>query len=260
MTTDCIADSRFWKSLWEAYKKAPSIALCRVPELEYAATLSLSGTTLDHCCGDGIFASLAWPQERFTAGCDLNEVALNAARRLGRHNRIDACDVSKVLPYETNSFNLVFDNSAIEHVLDLDGNLKEISRVLKPGGRFAFNVLNHRYFDWWPLDRDSMEAYREWQPFYHALTLSEWTERLAKAGFEIEQLQGYFNEQASRDLALLDCEFSGHFIRKRPSDLVQKYNSRFSREPRRWRERLGALTWKTDPDEGAGFFFIARRQ
>jgi SAM-dependent methyltransferase len=256
-----IAESRFWKPLWKAHPRSPSVVLCRVPELEYASTIELDGRrTLDHCCGNGIFARLCWPDAKFSAGCDMNEMSLKHAEREGKYERVDVCDAGKRLPYEDGFFDLVFDNSALEHIPDLNASLLEVARVTRRGGAFAFNVLNHRYFQWWPLDQKSMQGYREWQPFYHALTLAEWRERLAASDFEIEDVRGYFNEEASRELARLDCEFSGHFIRERPSELVAKYNSLFGGNRRQWRERLGQLTWRTEPDEGAGYCIVAKRR
>ena len=254
-----VSESRFWQSLCKAYEQSPSIALCRVPELEYASTLSLDGVTLDHCCGDALFAKMGWPEAKFTAGCDLNEVALKDAARLKKHTQLDRCDAGKHLPYPDQHFDLVFDNSAIEHIPDLHQTLSEIARVLKPRGVFAFNVLNHRFFEWWPMDRESMQAYREWQPVYHVLTIEQWSRELAAVGLEVEDLRGYFNEEAAKTLALLDYEFSGYYIRRRPSRLVSDYQSFFGGERRKWRQRMGELSWRTDPDTGAGYFITARR-
>lgn len=254
-----ICDSRFWRTLWTTYARSPSIAFCRVPELEYASTLPLDGVTLDHCCGDGLFAQLGWPAARFSAGCDINEVSLKDARRLGKHEQLDICNAGSRLPYKDEQFDLVFDNSALEHIPDLMTNLSEIARVLRPAGIFAFNVLNHRYFEWWPMDRESMEGYRQWQPFYHALSADDWRTKLAAVGLKIDDLRGYFDEEASRELALLDCEFSGYFMRRRPSKLVSSYNSLFGVQRRKWHKRLGELRWRTEPDRGAGFFITARR-
>ena len=257
-----IADSKFWKPLWSAYATSPSIALCRVPEIEYASTLRLEGHTLDHCCGDGKFAAIAWPDQTFTAGCDLNEWAITRARELGKHKRVDNCDAGERLPYEDAYFDLVFDNSALEHILKLDAALGEIARVTKPGGCFAFNVLNHRYFEWWPASHEDMIAYREWQPFFHDLRLSEWSARLSNHGFALEDVGGYFPEESSRTLALLDFEFSGYSMRKRPSNLVTQYRSFLvgGRHRRSWARRIEELTWPTEPDQGAGYFIKARRQ
>jgi ubiquinone/menaquinone biosynthesis C-methylase UbiE len=119
-----ISESRFWQSLLKTYVKSPSIALCRVPELEYASTLPLNGVTLDHCCGDGLFAQMGWATGKFTAGCDLNEMSLENARRVGKHERLDLCDAGKHLPYPDAHFDLVFNNSALEHIPDLQQSLR----------------------------------------------------------------------------------------------------------------------------------------
>ena len=257
---DLIVNSRFWPELWRTYNDAPSIALCRVPEIEYASTISLTGTTLDHCCGDGLFAAIAWQQQEFTAGCDLNEWAINHARRHHRHARVDSCDAGRELPYDNDFFDLVFDNSALEHIPDLDKALSEIARVTKPGGTFAFNVLNHRYFEWWPGTEEDMAAYREWQPFFHAFSIDQWRRQLSAHGLKVSEFFGYFEEEASRVLALLDCEFSGVSLRNRPSGLVSDYRSWLGSHRRKWKKQIEQLPWRTAPDEGAGYFIKAVRE
>lgn len=255
---ESVGVSRFWEPLWRLYANAPSAAFCRTPELEYASGLDVQGSVLDHCCGDGAFAAQAWSGRMLSAGCDLSVTALEAARKRGIYRRVDHCDASQSLPYEDGAFDLVFNNSALEHILDLDGALAHVARVLKPGGTFAFNVLNHRYFEWWPLDDQSKKGYREWQPFFHALTLAEWKERLARVGLQIVSVEGYFDKDSARVMAWLDCEFSGMFLAHRRSWLVLSYlYLPFVRWY--WRRRLSALTWKTEPDAGAGYFIKATR-
>jgi SAM-dependent methyltransferase len=252
--------SRFWSSLKQIYAGAPSIAMCRVPELEFAAMLPLDGKTLDHCCGDGIFAGLAWPEARFTAGCDIDGRAVAECRKRGRHGSVEECDAAKGLPYLDATFDLVFNNSALEHIPDVDAALREIARVTRPGGTFAFNVLNHRYFEWWPGDEASRKGYREWQPFFHALNREEWTERLRNAGFSVESVRGYFVCESARELALLDCEFSGLALRQRASALVDRFRRLSSWSRWWWWRRLGRFTWTADDDAGAGYFITAKRQ
>jgi len=254
-----LSASRFWRPLCERYVAAPSIYLCRVPELEYAATLDVSGKVLDHCCGDGQFAALAWPGKKLTAGCDFNEVVTEVAAKQGIYTRVDTCNACQRLPYETGTFDLVFDNSALEHLPDLPAALAEVSRVLAPQGVFAFNVLNHRYFEWWPLDEAAKNAYREWQPFFHALSLEEWKRMLAKAGMRVKSVEGYFDRRASRELALLDYAFSSVYLGQRRSAIVWSYWRAPALFRKYWRQRVSSLTWKTAPDEGAGYFIQAVR-
>jgi SAM-dependent methyltransferase len=253
-----VGGSKYWQPLISKYLEAPSIALCRVPELEYAASLALPRRCLDHCCGDGYFASLAWPGEKFSHGCDISPNAVEEARVQGRHEHLDVCDAGSRLPYDDSSFEVVFNNSALEHIADLDQALREIARVLAPGGTLAFNVLNHRYFKWWPMGDQAMHDYREWQPVYHALSRREWEMRLERVGLHIEEVHGYFGRPAARTLARLDCEFSGFLIRNRPSRLVAGY---YKGGLRRWLwlQFIRRLSWKTAPDGGAGYYFIARK-
>jgi SAM-dependent methyltransferase len=257
--TDLIGQSRFFRPLLRHYASTPSILLCRVPELEYASTLALGEAALDHCCGDAIFAGLGWPGEKFAAGCDLDAVSIEQARLRLRHRRLDVCDAALRLPYDDGAFECVFNNSALEHIPDLDRTLAEVARVLRPGGRFAFNVLNHRYFGWWPAEAPPAAAYREWQPFLHALDRDEWTARLRAVGLRVRELYGYFGEEAARMLAQLDGEFSGHFAGRLQSALVADYQSSWWAR-RRWRRRIAELPWRTEPDAGAGYFFLCERQ
>jgi SAM-dependent methyltransferase len=148
----------------------------------------------------------------------------------------------------------VFNNSALEHIHELDPALQEISRVLKPGGEFSFNVLNHRYFEWWPLDETSKKSYQEWQPFHHAMSIHEWSDHLAKAGLKITAFQGYFDYRASQFFAKLDYWFSGYYIRKMPSLYVMSYLRLGSLMSSILKRQLEDLTWKTGPDDGAGYF------
>jgi SAM-dependent methyltransferase len=258
-TVEKVGMSRFWSLLWAKYTLAPSVALCRIPELEYAATLDVTGRVLDHCCGDGMFASLAWPDSRVSAGCDVNTNSIAAANSLGIYSRLDCCDASKRLPYEDDAFDLVFNNSALEHIKDVDAALFEVSRVLAGGGFFVFNVLNHRYFEWWPLDEESKNGYKRWQPFYHALNLEEWTERLARVGLQVTSVQGYFDQVAAQELARLDFTFSGAYLANRPSLGVLCYRFFPPLMKKYWQRRLGELTWKTQADAGAGYFIKAVR-
>ena len=235
------------------------MALCRVPEIEFASTLRLDGAALDHCCGDGAFASLAWPDQTFHAGCDINAQSVEQAKRVGRHGRLDVCDAAGRLPYPDGLFDLVFDNSALEHIPDLESALAEVARVTRPGGTFAFNILNDRIYRWWPLDGESLDGYKQWQPIYHFLPLERWRELLGNAGFAVTSVQGYFPEKTARVFAELDCEFSGYFMRNRPSRLVKRYYNWHGVRQHWWRRWLEKLVWEADPEEGAGFFIKSQR-
>jgi ubiquinone/menaquinone biosynthesis C-methylase UbiE len=66
----------------------------------------------------------------------LDELAASA-RRLGVSVET-VCTESERLPFEDDSFDLVFGHAVLHHLPDLDASFREFRRVLRPGGRIAF--------------------------------------------------------------------------------------------------------------------------
>ncbi len=72
---------------------------------------------------------------------DLSPRMVEVALRNGKELDLDvdgtATDAED-LPYEDNTFDLVCGHAVLHHIPDLDLALREVMRVLKPGGRFVF--------------------------------------------------------------------------------------------------------------------------
>ncbi len=98
----------------------------------------LTGTVLDNGCGTGHIAALL-PDARCAVGLDLSFRMLNEARR-----RFALCvqGDSLHLPFPDRSFDLVFARSLLHHLSDPAQGVREISRVLKSGGRAVFADTN----------------------------------------------------------------------------------------------------------------------
>jgi SAM-dependent methyltransferase len=231
-----------------------------VPELELFSKLELLGPVLDHCCGDGFIVAQAFPGRFLDAGVDLDGRALAAARRRGNYLRLEQADAGGALPFATASFVTVLNNSGIEHIRNLERAVAEVARVLQPGGRFYFNVLNSRYFDWWPNGSAAESAYRQFQPFFHALDENAWTGVLAQAGFTQVTFCDYLPRSTAQCLAEYDYKFSAFYIQHRvrldvlaaviaPAGVLRKH----------WRRVFDALEWHASPGEGAGFLVSATR-
>jgi SAM-dependent methyltransferase len=95
---------------------------------------------LDAGCGDGSIAALVAAPE--VVCVDQSEASVAAARARG----LDAgvADIAQ-LPFPSSSFDVVMSNWTLYHLADVDGGLREIARVLRPGGRFvgAYNHPDH---------------------------------------------------------------------------------------------------------------------
>jgi SAM-dependent methyltransferase len=255
-----IKDSKYWAQLLDNYARNPSIALCRVPELELLTEIELKGPVLDHCCGDGYIAEHAYPGRQLDAGIDLRDKALAVARRRGTYMNVQQADASRRLPFDTASFGTVINNSAIEHIDKLDQVVAEVARVLRPGGRFYFNVLNARFFEWWPLDAEAQQAYRQFQPFLHALNESEWQAVLLRHGFQEVDFREYMPRETAQVLAEYDYLFSAFYLRHRMSwRVLRTLVTPVSVLKSRWQALFGDLVWDASRGQGAGFRVSATR-
>jgi ubiquinone/menaquinone biosynthesis C-methylase UbiE len=109
------------------------------------ADLPADACVLDLGCGRGVSTTLLLDllRPRCIAACDLDPAAVDAARRhLARHPEGDRVDLrvadATALPYEDALFDAVFETGVVHHIPDWRAALREVARVLKPGGRFCF--------------------------------------------------------------------------------------------------------------------------
>lgn len=97
------------------------------------------GRLLDVGCGSGEWMdsmrTMGWQVE----GIDFDENAVAAARRKGLDVRTGTIDSQN---YPENAFDVVNLNHVIEHVPDPVGLLREIRRILKPGGKLVLATPN----------------------------------------------------------------------------------------------------------------------
>ncbi|KKR10650.1 MAG: SAM-dependent methyltransferase [Candidatus Woesebacteria bacterium GW2011_GWA1_39_21] len=96
---------------------------------------------LDAGCGDGSLSKKIKDETGAKVyGCDISKKGLELARKKGILTKV--CDLDKRFPYRANSFDLLFSNQVIEHVLSPDHYLSECYRVLKNGGKLILTTPN----------------------------------------------------------------------------------------------------------------------
>ena len=98
---------------------------------------------MDLGCGHGKFAARYF-DTKLTMGLDLSYKALKHARKVQIYKHLVLADAVHISVCD-NCFATVFSNSAIEHMPDLRGVLKEVLRVLQPGGTFVFTAPGHLF-------------------------------------------------------------------------------------------------------------------
>ena len=156
---------------------------------EYAALkrmLELKSTdrVLDLGCGDGFWTSRIAPYSGQVTGLDPDEKSLNFARHFRcRPNITYVQGFAESLPFPDGSFDKIISVSCVEHFADPLQSMKEMARVLSPGGRIALSIDSL-------LAENSGEAFRQWHKRRHYVTQyfdqQTLTEMLSNAGFRTE--------------------------------------------------------------------------
>ncbi len=105
---------------------------------------------LDAGCGTGGMLELygKWP-DVIATGADLSPDALAFSRSRG-HTRLVNADLG-LLPFRTGTFSAVTALDVIEHIADDGRAIREISRVLRPGGILVASVPAYQFL-WGPHD------------------------------------------------------------------------------------------------------------
>ena len=109
-------------------------------------------------------------------GVDVSAEALSFCRARGL-NQVRQGEAEH-LPYEDNSFDLVTALDVVEHLDDDIGGLREMRRVLRPGGRALFFVPAFMFL--WGVQDDVSNHRRRYR-------LAEIKDVARRAGFEIER-------------------------------------------------------------------------
>jgi SAM-dependent methyltransferase len=103
--------------------------------------VSRDSAVLDLGCGRGGVVELLWRDVRLAAGLDPDAPSLSEHRASGMPI---LRGVGEHLPFVDKSFDLIVSLWVLEHLRDPAGVLREVHRVLKPGGHFVFVTPNMR--------------------------------------------------------------------------------------------------------------------
>ena len=115
-------------------------------EIPQLLRMTPDSSVLEIGCGSGGYAlHVAEKIGCRLVGLDINAAGvrnanqLAQARGLAAHARFEQCDVSKNLSFDDKTFDAVFSNDVLCHLPGRLAVLREIFRVLKPGGRMLFS-------------------------------------------------------------------------------------------------------------------------
>ncbi len=144
---------------------------------------------LDLGCGDGRFTARLQATGATVIGVDCSPAMVEAAR--SRNLIVEEADAT-ALPFGYATFDAVFSNAALHWIRDQDAMLREVRRVLRPGGRFVAEMGGHgniaairvafaAVLERYGIDGDAGD--RNYYP-----TARAYEEQLSKHGFLVERM------------------------------------------------------------------------
>lgn len=155
----------------------------------------IDGRMGDIGCGGGQFLEKikhVYPNLDLS-GCDISKKAIQLASILSKDINFKLIDDNGVLPFGDNFFDLCTSLNVLEHVKNIEENLKEIHRVLKKGGKFHLCVpcegqpftMTYLY-KITGLGKDF--TYKNWGHIQPELTHQKMLGYLNRAGFTVDKI------------------------------------------------------------------------
>ena len=129
-----------WDTNIRGYDSAfGAVARQTVEAMLDAAHVTRGTRVLDMCCGPGMLAAGALQHGAEAIGLDFAVAAVELARKLVPKGNFQQGD-AQALPFPAASFNAVLCGYGLMHLPDPAAALREMLRVLRPGGRMAVSV------------------------------------------------------------------------------------------------------------------------
>lgn len=222
------ASSGLWEQVWgehmhhgyygadgKTQKERRQAQIDLIEELLTWAGITKAEKILDVGCGIG--GSSLYLAEKFGAeatGITLSPVQANRAKERSRVAQISAnFQVADALnmPFEDNSFDLVWSLESGEHMPDKQKFLAECYRVLKPGGTFIMATWCHRPTDQVPLTIDDRKRLAEIYRVYclpYVISLPEYTAIAQEIGLQDIQTADWSTAVAPFWNVVIDSAFT----------------------------------------------------
>ena len=178
----------------------PSVSLFRGIELKVLSKvlnkMEINGPSMDLGCGDGYISKTIF-KNQFEYGVDNDEAGdVKIAIKKKRYKTVLVQSAEKTT-ITSNSLNLVFSNSVIEHIPNNEKVLNEVSRVLRKGGYFIFTCPSI-YFTKYLTEKFGRlytQVRNKQFNHYHLLSHNAWKKRLAKHSLKLTNHYYYMDKK-----------------------------------------------------------------
>jgi SAM-dependent methyltransferase len=177
----------------------PGVVALHLGRYEFAEPWCEGRVVLDLACGTGYGSAFLARSARRVVGGDRDEGAVAYARRRYARPNVEflVMDAARV-PFPAGSFDVVCSFETIEHLLDRDGHLAEIVRVLRPDGSYLVST---------PRAKRTTE--RPANPYHRVEYAPDDFRALLERSFEQVELYGQRRRQTRRHRLLQRADVLG---------------------------------------------------
>ena len=138
---DSIASERSWQDAIERGITNRGNLQVNLDFLKQTGLINAHQKVLELGCGTGNLAHFLRTTGVAVIGSDIAQTAINHARQCYPDMDFRAHSAEE-LPYEDGSFDIVMSFDVLEHLPNVDQHLREVRRVLKPGGCYLLQTPN----------------------------------------------------------------------------------------------------------------------
>lgn len=181
-----VVERKILKQFLEEWPASQSFS--RTAEILAFQKFKLKKPILDLACGDGLFGEVLFGSKKgaVKVGIDINPREAEKAAKRRVYQQVKVADAAK-LPFLDQTFATVFSNSSLEHMLNLDQVLAEISRVLKIKGRLVFLVPSQYLADFFLTGRLTVKIRNRLFGHFHLFGPKRWAKKLQQKGLQMKE-------------------------------------------------------------------------
>jgi len=146
----------------------------------------IKGRVLDFGCGNGSFTYMVSKYCDSIYGIDCSSIAIDKAKKAYPKIGFQILGGNNKLPYDDESFDAIFIIDVLEHILDIETLLEEVSRVLKPGGHLLITTSQLTRLKLFIIALISLDKYfYPTSPHIRYFTRNSLASLLNRKGFEV---------------------------------------------------------------------------
>ena len=145
---------------------------------------------LDIACGIGLVLKAGEEAGLKTYGLDISDEAIKRAKDMSPKSELVVGD-GENLPWPDGSFDYVTSLGSLEHYLDPEKGVREISRVMSAGGTAAIMLPNSYAYGEIIKALFTGKSSDEWQAVERHATVNQWKDMLEKNGLKVIRTNGY---------------------------------------------------------------------